>query len=159
MNSIEEQILAYIDGDLSAEEQQIIEGKIAHDIAYATVYTELLELHQSLANLDFEEPSMSFTRNVMEGIKLEMAPVALKTRVDTRIIYGLTAVFITAIIVVATYAISMSNINLTGVKMPAFNFSLQADLLINPLVIQLFIFVDVMLALLYFDRFLRRKKV
>ena len=108
MNTIEEQLWNYIDGQCTANEKAEIEAKLAIDSNYQAVYEELLAVNQELNNLEFEEPSLSFTRNVMEQVKLEPRPVTLKTKIDKRIIYSIGAFFAISILGLFGYAISIS---------------------------------------------------
>ncbi|MFD0940405.1 hypothetical protein [Pedobacter boryungensis] len=155
MNTIEEQLWNYIDGNCTAEEKIEIETKIAVNIQYHSIYKELLAVHNELNTLDFEEPSMSFTRNVMEKVNLELKPVALKTKIDNRIIYSIGAFFFLSILGLFIYAVVKSNVTF-DFKMPALNFDIAKH--INATTIQIFIFVDVALGLLYLDSFLRKRK-
>ncbi|WP_316786031.1 hypothetical protein [Pedobacter frigiditerrae] len=156
MNTIEEQLWNYIDGICTAEEKIDIEHKIAVNIQYHTTYQELLAVHNELNKIDFEEPSMSFTRNVMEKVNLELKPVALKTKIDNRIIYSIGAFFALSIIGIFIYAIAKSNATF-DFKMPTINF--DAGKYVNATTIQVFVLVDVALGLLYLDSFLRKRNL
>lgn len=158
MKSKEEQIWEYIDGQLTPEDRSMVAVKIAKDDSYALIYTEMMELHQLMCATELEEPSMAFTRNIMEKVNLESAPLSLKTKVDTRIIYSLAAVFLLAIAAVSIYAIANSNFTITGLSGPTFNFTLNLQQLVSPIALQTFIFVDIILALLCLDRYYRSKK-
>jgi hypothetical protein len=107
--------------------------------------------------MEMEEPSMSFTRNVMEQIKLEKQPVALKTRVDNRIIYGIAAIFGAFIAGVFIYAIANSTVTY---ELPKVKIDLTGavDKTLTPGFLTAFLFIDLVIALIYFDSILRRKK-
>ena len=154
MSTIEEQLWNYIDGICSDEEKTQIEAKIASNLQYNKVYQELMIVHQELNKLDFEEPSMSFTRNVMDKVELELAPVALKTKIDNRIVYSIGIFFVLSILGMFGYIISISNISF---QLPKVDLSFT-NKLANPIVIQVFLMVDVVLGLLYLDSFLRKRK-
>ncbi|MBB2146188.1 hypothetical protein GM921_11875 [Pedobacter sp. LMG 31464] len=156
MNTIEEQLWNYIDGNCTAEEKIEIETKIAVNIQYHSIYQELLVVHNELNKIDFEEPSMSFTRNVMDKVNLELKPVALKTKIDNRIIYSIGGFFALSMLSIFIYALATSNLTF-DFKMPAMNFNVGKY--INPTTIQLFLLVDVALGLLYLDSFLRKRKI
>ncbi|ETZ19380.1 hypothetical protein [Pedobacter sp. V48] len=115
------------------------------------------ELTRLLKGMEMEEPSMSFTRNVMEQIKLEKQPVALKTRVDNRIIYGIAAIFGAFIAGVFIYAIANST---ATYELPKLKIDLTGavDKTLTPGFLTAFLFIDVVIALIYFDSILRRKK-
>jgi len=115
------------------------------------------ELTRLLKGMEMEEPSMSFTRNVMEQIKLEKQPVALKTRVDNRIIYGIAAIFGAFIAGVFIYAIANSTVTY---ELPKVKIDLTGavDKTLTPGFLTAFLFIDLVIALIYFDSILRRKK-
>jgi len=156
MNTIEEQLWNYIDGNCTAVEKAEIEAKLAVDLQYQKVYEDLIAVNNELKQMDLEEPSLSFTRNVMEKVNLELRPVALKTKIDKRIIYTIAGFFITSILGIFAYAIVISDSNFSF-EMPKMNF--DTDKIINPVTIQLFVFIDVALALIYLDSYLRKGKM
>lgn len=157
MNTIEEQLWNYIDGNCTFAEKIEIEAKIKANLQYSTAYKELLLVNSELNNLEFEEPSMSFTRNVMEQVNLELKPVALKTKVDNRIIYSIGGFFILSIITIFAYVITSADLSFK-LDLPQINFDLYENKIINPTSIKIFLMVDVVLALIYIDSFLRKRK-
>jgi len=159
MKSIDEQIWDYIDNTCSQEEKLIVAAKIASDETYSTVYAELLQIHQLLDTEQLDEPSMSFTRNVMDLVELEIAPVSLKTKVDKRIIYAITAVFVLLLIYIVCYAAAHGTYAVADFKLPKMQISFDISQYITPLFMKIFLFVDVVLGLIYLDGFLRRKSL
>lgn len=157
MNTIEEQLWDYIDGNCTFAEKIEIEAKIKTNLQYSAVYKELLLVNNELSKLEFEEPSMSFTRNVMEQVNLELKPVALKTKVDIRIIYSIGGFFILSIVTIFGYVIASADLNFKF-DLPQINFDLYENKIINPTSIKIFLMVDVVLALIYIDSFLRKRK-
>jgi len=160
MITIEEEIWDYIDGNSNAEQRLVVETKIASDPVYRSLYEELLEINTQMTGLELEEPSMSFTRNVMEQVKLEIAPVSLKTKVDKRIIYSISAFFICAMLGIVGYIIANSNFTFQSFKFGSLLSSGQLDFskYVTPTFIKVFLFVDLLLAFAYLDSFLRRKR-
>jgi hypothetical protein len=156
MKTIEEQLWDYIDGNCSDTEKIEIEAKITSNVEYSETYKELLLVHSELDKIEFEEPSMSFTRNVMEQVNLELKPVALKTKVDNRIIYSIGGFFVLAILSIFGYVIASADWNFKF-NLPQINFDLYESKIIAPTTIKIFLMVDVILALIYVDSFLRRK--
>jgi hypothetical protein len=156
MNTIEEQLWNYIDGNCTPEEQAEIAVKLTVDQHYYTTYQELLKVNAALNSLDFEEPSMSFTRNVMEKVNLELKPVALKTKVDNRIVYGIGGFFALALVSIFVYALATSNFDY-HFELPKMSYSLELGKYINHTSLQIFLFLDVILALIYLDGFLRKR--
>lgn len=79
--SMEERIQAYIDNECIESERLFIEQKIATDKIWNEHYHGMLEIHELLSSgLEPMEPSMRFTKNVMEEISgLEIAkPIRLR---------------------------------------------------------------------------------
>ncbi|WP_231458632.1 MULTISPECIES: hypothetical protein [unclassified Pedobacter] len=156
MNLIEQQLWDYIDGILTDAEKKDVESQIASDKDIRKQYEDLLLINSTLNGLDMDAPSMSFTRNVMERIELEPAPVVLKTKVDTRIIYGITSFFVLSIFAIVSYVISTTNLTMPNFSL---NFSLNFNIenYITPTALYLFIGFDLIMALIFIDYFLRRK--
>ena len=66
---------AYIDGLSSVEERTAIKKLIETNVEWKNKYYELLEMDQLVRSTELEQPSMRFTKNVMEEIaKLHIAP-------------------------------------------------------------------------------------
>jgi hypothetical protein len=159
---LEEQIWEYIDGTCTEAERKEIEIKIIQDRSFKKVYEELVAIHQFMEVADLEEPSMSFNRNVMEQVNLEISPISLKTRVDNRIIYSISAFFMVSLFSLLVYVVlntpfeSLHNIDF---KMPDFNFSahINIDSAATKTGLQAFFFIDIILGLVYLDRLLRKK--
>ena len=156
MNTIEEQLWNYIDGNCTPEEQAEITVKLTVDHHYYTTYQELLKVNDELNKLDFEEPSMSFTRNVMEKVNLELKPVALKTKVDNRIIYSIGGFFTLALVSIFVYALATSNFDYK-LDLPKMSYSFEPGKYINHTSLQIFLLFDVVLALIYLDGVLRKR--
>ncbi|MBC7401231.1 MAG: hypothetical protein H7289_14930, partial [Mucilaginibacter sp.] len=86
MNSIEEKLWSYIDGNCTTNERAAIDLLLIEDETYQQAYLELLALNREIAGMELEEPSMAFTYNVMENIRAEHARQPLKTHINNNII-------------------------------------------------------------------------
>jgi hypothetical protein len=159
MNTIEEILWNYIDGNCTADEQKVIQTLIAEDESYRLKYQELLNLNNDFAAMDMDEPSMAFTYNVMEAVRTEHAKVPLKAAVNKRIIWGI-AIFFTVtllgLLVFTFVSIKWTSqtlpVNMTAsFKTPDFNF-LKAKPLVEG-----FLFFDVILGLYLLDGYFRKK--
>ena len=155
MNEIEEKLWNYIDGDCTAEERTQIEARLLVDGQYQKVYEELLAVNKVLEHLEFEEPSMSFNRNVMDQVNLEIKPVALKTKVDNRIVYGIMAFFIISMLGIFGYVITQSDFSLSA-SLSKINIQFDTEKLITPTFFKVFLVIDVVLILLFIDNYLRK---
>jgi len=94
MKTIEERLWDYIDGNSSSEEKITIEQLLQSDPSVKQLHEEFLAVNNALKFSELEEPSMRFTKNVMEQVALEPAPKALQTKVDSRIIKVIAGFFI-----------------------------------------------------------------
>lgn len=156
MNTIEQQLWEYIDGTLDEAAKKALEAKIAADSEIKAQYEALLELNSVLGMLDLDEPSMSFTRNVMESVALEPAPVALKTKVNTHIIYAIGGFFVFSLLGILAYIFYQAKASFTGFILPE-KLNINLDSYITPTTLYVFLFVDLVIGLIFLDQFLRRK--
>lgn len=156
MNTIEQQLWDYIDGNLDATEAKSIEEKISTNAEIKLQYEELLSLNIAFGKIELDEPSMSFTRNVMESISVAPAPVALKTKVNTSIIYGIGGFFVFSLVALFGYALFNLDFKTTD-----FDLQLNADFnwekYISPTVLYSFLFADLVIGLVFVDYLLRKK--
>jgi hypothetical protein len=156
MSLIEEQIWDYIDGNCALAEKTAIAEKIATNEEYNRVYEALKLVNQQLIELDLEEPSMSFSRNVMHQIKEELKPVALQTKVNDKIVYAIASLFGAVLLMLFGYAISISDFNF-NFEVPSFSFSQVVQSFIDQLNLQIFLFIDVALMLVFLDSYFRKQ--
>ncbi|MBK0380319.1 hypothetical protein [Mucilaginibacter segetis] len=158
MNSIEEKLWNYIDGNCSIDEHKAIATLIANNEAYKSKYNELLLLNNEFTGMEMDEPPMAFTYKVMETIRTENARQPLKAAIDTRIILGISAFFI--ITVAALLVFAFSTVNWTAgttiktpelIKLPAIKSYFTGPL------IKGFLFFDLVMGLFLLDNYLRKK--
>ena len=156
MSTIEQQLWDYIDGNLDANQAKVIQEKIDNDADINLQYEGLLSLNLAFQELDLEEPSMSFTRNVIDSVKLEPAPISLKTKVNTNIIYGIGGFFVALILALIGYVFYHSKLQFSD-----FNTQTKLDIdwntLISPMAIYGFLFIDLVIGLVFLDYLLRKK--
>lgn len=154
MNAIEQQLWDYIDGNLDDSSKKAIEEKIESNAEIKSQYEDLLKLNLVFDELDLDEPSMSFNRNVMESIALAPAPVAMKTKVDKKIIYSIGGFFVISLLALLGYVFYNANL-----EMPEFDLKVNFNLekYITPTAIYAFLFADLVIGLIFLDQFLRKK--
>lgn len=152
----EEQLWNYIDGCCTSAEKAEVEAKLVTDEAFQQLYAQLLEVNEQLdIHLEIDEPSMSFTRNVMEHVQQEIAPVTLKTRVDKKIIYAIGGFFSITLLGLLVYAFATAEFKTT---MPRIKLKVDIDALISPTFLMVVLFINAALLLIYLDSFLRKGK-
>lgn len=154
MKNREEQIWNYISGDCSAEEKQELERLMIEKPEYQLLFQEINATHLAFMQLELDEPSMGFQRNVMEQITLEPIPGRFPM-VDKRIVRGIAGFFALSICSVLAYAFYLTNWNDTTValKMPDVNWRVY----FNKPVLYAFLFLDMILGLYFLDYILRKK--
>jgi hypothetical protein len=155
---IEARLWAYIDG--LSEEESLIEQLIRENAKWRAKYQELLELNQLLHNTELEQPSMRFSKNVMEEIaKVHIAP-ATKEYINKNIIRGIAAFFITVIVGFLVYGFSQvnwsegSSNSSIGIDFNQVDYSRM----FNNTFVNLFMMANVILGLMLLDRYLASKK-
>lgn len=162
--SPEERLWDYIDGISSPKEKTIIEQLLESDAEWKAKYRELLEVQQLLRSSELEEPSMRFTKNVMEEIsRLHIAP-ATKTYINKRIIWGLGIFFITLVVAFLVYGFGQINwAESSGSELPVnfdkVNFTkVDYSRIFSNDWVNAFMMINVILGLFLLDRYLANKR-
>ena len=159
MNSIEEKLWNYIDGNCTPEEAKAISLLIEQDEAHRLKYQELLEFNIGLNAIELDEPPMAFTYNVMETIRAEHASQPLKASINNKIIKGIGLFFIVTISAMLVLVLSKINWHSAGgVTLPTVPVTSFTHLFTGP-VVNTFLFFDVILGLYLFDAWLRKRGV
>jgi hypothetical protein len=157
---IETRLWNYIDGTDDEKEKSAIEKLVNENIVWKVKYEELLNLHQLMQASELEQPSMRFTKNVMEEIaKYQIAPAA-KDYINKKIIWGIAGFFITVIVGFIVYGVtqvdwSEGSVNYgIGVDFGKINYSRM----FNNNLMNGFMIINVILGLILLDRYLAIKK-
>ena len=157
--NIEQRLWSYIDGFSSKEDKTAIEKMIASNLEWKNKYHELLEVHQLMSSSELEQPSMRFTKNVMEEIaKLHIAP-ATKNYINKKIIWGIAAFFIAVIAGFLIYAFAQVDWNFQDNTKPLLDLStINMSKIFNNNFVNGFMMVNVLLGLVLLDRVLANKR-
>src|SRR5450631_980021 len=86
--NIEERLWDYIDGLSNGDETSAIEQLIQNNLEWKHKSHELLEVHQLMQSTELEEPSMRFTKNVMEEIAKYQVARATRSYINKKIVWG-----------------------------------------------------------------------
>jgi hypothetical protein len=86
---MEDRLWDYIDGRSDAAERKAIEALLASDPALREQYADMRAAHAALAGAGLEEPSLRFTKNVMEAVAGESIAPATPTYVNKKVIRGI----------------------------------------------------------------------
>jgi len=157
--NIEERLWNYIDGSATVDERSVIEKLLQENAEWRAKYHELLEVNKLLASSELEEPSLRFTKNVMEQIgKLHIAP-ATKTYINKRIIWGIAIFFITIIVGFLTYGFGQMDWTSKGnVNNPIDLTKIDYSKFFNNTYMNIFIMINIVLGLFLLDRYLANKR-
>jgi len=158
-HSMEDRLWEYIDGQGNAEERTVIEQLIAADAAWRAKYGELLEVHQLINSTELDEPSMRFTRNVMDEIaRLQIAP-ATQSYINKNVIRGLTIFFVTMIIGFLIYGFGQIDWTVKNDPKVAIDFNaIDYSKFFNNNLVNAFMMLNVILGLFLLDRYLANKR-
>ena len=156
---MEVRLWEYIDG--LTTDPGTIERLIAENAAWREKYAELLDVHELVQATTLEEPSLRFTKNVMEEIsRLQITPAA-KKYIDTKIIWGIVAFFLTVIIGFLGYGLSQatwSEGSRAGSSIGLDLGTIDYSRFFNNSFVNLFMMLNVILGLMLLDRFLAMKR-
>jgi hypothetical protein len=155
---MEARLWAYIDG--LSEEESFIKQLIAENAEWRAKYHELLEFNQLLHSTELEQPSLRFTKNVMEEIsRVHIAP-ATREYINKKIIWGIAAFFITVIVGFLVYGFSQVDWSSEGSgSLIDINFTeVDYSKMFNNTFVNIFLVANVVLGLMLLDRYLASKK-
>ncbi|HEX4957796.1 MAG TPA: hypothetical protein VFV46_06430 [Lacibacter sp.] len=164
---IEEQLWSYIDGSVSAAEKVFVEKMLAANDEWKAKYREQLELHRLLSeDTELEQPSLRFTKNVMDGIAELQPKAATSSYINKTIIRSIAAFFIITIAGLLIYALLQADwstnpgsADVFSIDTPEFTLpQFKMPKILNTTMINMGIMITVILGLMVFDGFLRRKK-
>jgi len=161
--NIEERLWDYIDGLSSVHEKSAIEKLIESNLEWKNKYHELLEAHQLMQSTELDEPSMRFTKNVMDEIaKYHVAP-ATRTYINKKIIWGIGGFFITMIVGFLIYTFSQLHLTETATPkiLTEYNNTVSKvdwSKFFNSTYTNIFMGINAILGLMMLDIYLTRKK-
>ncbi|MGZ3778342.1 MAG: hypothetical protein ACXVIY_01665 [Mucilaginibacter sp.] len=157
---MEERLWSYIDGTCDEEERKALDILIGTDRAYSAKFEELLNFDQQLSKMEADEPSMSFTYKVMEGVRAEHAQQPLKAAINKNIIKGIGGFFIVTISLMLILTLSTLHITPASFSVHLPDALKMPDLknYVNGKVLNYFFFFDAILALVLVDAYVRRRK-
>ncbi len=156
--NIEVRLWDYIDGNSSAEEINIIEKLLSDDEEWKEAYKEILSMQQMLTSSELEQPSLRFTKNVMDKISdYNLAPAA--NYINKKIIWAIGISFIILIGSFLIYAFTQINWSASSKSNLYFDFkTIDLSRFFNSNYINLFLMANVVLGLMLLDRFLASRK-
>ncbi|MBL7743579.1 MAG: hypothetical protein JNN00_08930 [Chitinophagaceae bacterium] len=159
MHNMEERLWSYIDGAVDAAERTVIEKLLQENAEWKAKYHELLEVNSLLQSSELEEPSMRFTKNVMEEIaKTHIAP-ATRTYINKNIIRGIFIFFITLLVAFLAYGFGQIDWTAKGdTNIPVDLSKVDYSKFFNNTYLNVFMMINVVLGLFLLDRYLANKR-
>ena len=156
---IDNRLWEYIDGQSSIDEKLAIEKLIETNKQWKETYNKLLEINQLAQSSALEEPSLRFTKNVMEEIaKYQIAP-ATKAYINNKIIWGIGMFFITLFIGFLIYGFGQVDGTAAGTeKLPVDISKVDYGKFFNNTYVNVFMMINVVLGLMLLDRYLAARK-
>jgi preprotein translocase subunit Sss1 len=158
---MEARLWDYIDGLSDQKEKTVIEKLIEEQAIWRAKYNELLDLHQMINGSELEQPSMRFTKNVMDEIaKYQIAP-ATKNYINNKVIWGIGIFFLAIIVGFLIYGIGQIDWTSASDNSSTFGFDLtnvDYSKMFNNNVMNVVMMLNVVLGLMLLDRFLNNKK-
>jgi hypothetical protein len=142
----EEHIWDILDGEASPDMCAQHEAQLLADASYRTTFIQCEQLHRQLLNLPLESPSMRFTENLMERLAPEKRIAPQTDRLPLiflTIFTGLSGLL-------ASYIFSKSN--LPEVADKGLNTEGVITTLSNPLFLQTFVLLNIVLLLAVLDK-------
>ncbi len=161
MDNREERLWAYIDGQSSEAEREGISVLLTTDDDWRTQYELLLQVHHSIAvAMVPDEPSMRFSKNVMEAIGNERIAPATVRYINPWVIRGLAAVFLFSILTAVGYFFySMNLVYRSTPFLPAYTYSrLPFQELLNGTSGKIILCLNIVLLLVFLDMTLSSKR-
>jgi anti-sigma factor RsiW len=160
--NMEAQLWEYIDGLAAGKDKSHIEELIATNAEWRSKYEELLSFNASLhQDLEVEQPSLRFTKNVMDEIARHHIAPATRNYINKKVIYGITAFFLTIIAGSIIYAIAQVDWSAGSAGEGVFSYDfikIDFSKAFNNQFINAFIIVNVVMGLMLLDRYLSRQK-
>lgn len=160
---MEKLIWEYIDGHCSSAEKEVVARHLAEDRVWQVKYNELMDIHALLQKEELDMPSLRFTKNVMEEIAHYQVAPATKSYINKNVIRGIGAFFLVMIAGLFIYFIGQIHWTNTQTNqlMPSYSqevSKLNLSRILNNTYVNIFIGINVILALIVVDKYMQGRK-
>ncbi len=157
--NMESRLWEFIDGYSSNEEKTVIEQLLESNRQWKEKYNELLEIHRLMQSSELEEPSMRFTKNVMEQIaKYHIAP-ATKTYINKKIIWSIGSFFVLLVVAFLIYAFGQVDWAAQGDNKFPFDLTkINYSKIFSNTYVNIFMMINVVLGLFLLDNYFSQKR-
>lgn len=157
---MEERLWEYIDGICPPEAASVTSKLIAENLQWRHKYQELLEIQQLLQSSELEQPSMRFSKNVMEEIARQQIAPAARSYINYRVIWGIAIFFFVIIGGLLLYGFGQIDWSApaSSENLPVDLNKLDYSVLFNNTYINIFMMLSVILGLMFLDKALANKR-
>lgn len=158
---MEERLWEYIDGSCQPEVANTISNLIEENQDWRDKYQELLQVHQVLHSMDLEQPSMRFTKNVMEEIARQHIAPATRSYINYRVVWGIAIFFFVLIGGILVYGFGQIDWSVpatSGTNLPVDLDEVNYSALFSNTYINIFMMLNVVLGLMFLDKALANKR-
>lgn len=159
--NMEERLWNWLDGLSTEAEATELQQMVNTLPEWKAKYAELLDVHNSLtADMELMQPSMRFTKNVMEQIAALTIQTTAKKYLNNKIILGIGGLFVALISAIVVYAIGMvdwatgsgsSSLPKTGLENVDWSFSFGGSFT------TIAVIIISLLSMVFLDQYLRPK--
>lgn len=161
LKNMEERLWDFIDGFSTPDEKSEIKALLETNPAWQKAYAAQMDMHKLFQGTSLEEPSMRFSKNVMEEISILKIAPATKTYVNKKIIYSIGGFFLILIGSMLVYLFSQIDYSQQGsITLPTNLPGMNVDWSVytNSTTLNIFLMIDAVLGLLFLDKYLQNKK-
>lgn len=156
---MEERLWDFIDGTSNPNEIMEIKRLLESNPAWQKAYAAMIFMNNSFMETTLEEPSMRFSKNVMEEISKHKIAPSTKSYVNKKIIYGIAGFFLTLIAGLLAYLFTQIDFSQQGlISLPSDFFSFKLSDQTNSTLLNIFLMVDAVLGLMLLDKYLQKRK-
>ena len=160
MKNLEEKIWDYIDGFATEQERIDLEDLLKQNPIAQQKFEELNSLNFDFKDLELDQPSMSFSANIMREIN---SPLSKSASIDKRIIYSIGSLFgltMAACVLLILFNIDWSTGSNYNFELPNLSFSNAISTFTEKYqyLFYGFLMFDIAVALLFFDSYLNKRK-
>lgn len=153
------QLWDYVEGKCAPDEAVRIQELLVTDANWQQEYKTISLLHKNLlSDTEAEQPSMRFTKNIMEALETESVAKPAKKYVNPVFVKSIAAFFIILLTVVIGYTLSLVNWN-DKTASSIDSFAAKLPPLSNGVMLNAFIMANIILLLILLDRLLNRNRI
>ena len=161
LKNMEERLWEFIDGLSTPDEKTEIRRLLETNPVWQKAYSSMMDMNTLFRETSLEEPSMRFSKNVMEEIAKHKIAPATKSYVNKKIIYGIGGFFMILIGGMLAYLFTQIDYAQPGTisvpeSLPNINFE-WSDY-VNSTTLNIFLMIDAVLGLMLLDKYLNKKK-